>query len=162
KERLRARNLLRRWARALADPRHAWLSPEAPARNYEALLEVLTLIWLADALEEHRMDELLGEMWAGFIGSESRRGFLQRGVDGLTRPTRDPRLVLLARRAISLKKSDHVLLVAGDQRFLIRLGEVCFARIDEKQRASVSPISESRLAAVEEQGGTLADLLGTE
>lgn len=250
RERLRARNLLRRWARALADPRHAWLSPEAPARNYEALLEVLTLIWLGKALDDHHVEELLGEMWAGFIGSESRRGFLQRAdpelahealeslrkdscelaaglaysalhpdsawhewiyewqpflkvglgedvfragsfatdlvdalcgerpsaaaieellrrrsewvdddtwarrvaeelglngvrivpnagfknvslvvrLDSLPTSARDPRLIVLARRAMALKKTNHVLLEVGTERFLLRVGEVCRAR----------------------------------
>ena len=282
RERVRARNLLRRWALALADPRHAWLSPEAPARNYEALLEVLALIWLGGALEDEHVVELLGEMWAGFLGSESRRGFLQRadpelahealeslredscelaaglaytalrpdkpwqewiyewqpflevglregvfgagsfaadlvdalcgerpsavaieellrrraewvdddtwarrvgeelGLDGVrivpnagfknvslvvrldSLPTsaRDPRLIVLARRAMALKKTDHVLLEVGTERFLLRFGEVCRARIGNESRASIVPIDEARLAAVEEQGGTLAELLG--
>jgi hypothetical protein len=282
RERLRARNLLRRWARALADPRHAWLSPEAPAQNYEALLEVLTLIWLGDTLEDEHVEELLGEMWAGFLGSESRRGFLQRAepelaretlkslsadscelaaglaytalhpenpwhewiyewqpflkaglrdgvfragtlaqdvvealceerpsaaaidellrrrsewvdddtwasriaeeldlsgvrivpnagfknvtlvvrLDGLPTSAHDPRLITLARRAIALKKTSHVLLEVGTERFLLRFGEVCRARIGNESRASIVPIDEARLAAVEEQGGTLAELLG--
>jgi hypothetical protein len=284
RERLRARNLLRRWARALCDPRHAWLSPEAPARNYEALLEVLTLIWLASALEDRHVEDLLGEMWASFIGSENRRGFLERAddellaealgslsddarqlaaglaysalhptdtwqdwiydwqpflsrglldgvfrggelaldlvealrgerpeatdiekllasradwvddetwgrrmagelgvesvkfiphagfknvtfvvrVNGLSRPARDTRLITLARRAIAFKKADHVLVEAGTERFLIRLGDICTARIDGKMWESVTPIEESRLAAVEDQGGSLAELLGVE
>ena len=284
RERLRARNLLRRWARALADPRHAWLSPEAPARNYEALLEVLALIWLGGALDDEHMEDLFGEMWAGFLGSESRRGFLQRAdrelaqealesltadscelaaglaytalrpenpwqewiyewqpflktglrdgvfragtlaqdvvealceerpsaaaidqllrgrsewvdddtwaeriaeeldlsgvrivphagfknvtlvvrVDGLTSSAHDPRLITLARRAIALKKTSHVLLEVGSERFLLRFGEVCRARIGNESRASIVPLDAARLAAVEAQGGTLAELLGVE
>ena len=40
-------------------------------------------------------------------------------------PAHDPRLVILARRAIALKHSDHILLDVSGQRFLLRLGEEC-------------------------------------
>jgi hypothetical protein len=83
-------------------------------------------------------------------------------VAGLAEPAKDTRLIRLARRAMQFKKTDHVLIEAGDQRFLIRLGDVCMARIDGTMRESIAPIEESRLAAVEEQGGGLGDLLGIE
>ena len=282
RERVRSRNLLRRWARALADPRHVWLSPTAPARNYEALLEVLALIWLSEALEASDIVQLLQELWTSFLGSNSRAGlvdctdrnlaaeliaslsddsrqigaalaycalygelgwttwiydwqpFLTRGldadilaagplaadvvealiaarpseqeltdaireratwtddatwgdrlaaelglarvrleknaqfrnvttvvrIDGLRAPASDSRLIVVARRAMSFRGSDHVLLMVGDQRFLIRLGDHCRALVDSRSRTSIAAIDAHRLAAVERQGGTLTDLLG--
>lgn len=281
REQLRARNVIRRWARALPDPRHAWLAPEAPARNYEALIEMLALIWLGDALQNERIIELLGEVWGGLLGSEARKGFvdraepelrdevlggvnvdvrelaagmafislvtpgwkeiiydwqtfLVRGIEsglfvagelsralveavidmtplateiedllleraeyvddeewgrriakelGLTRvrlvksagfknvslvvdvtgtidPAHDPRTVELARRAMSLKKSDHVMVQVEGERFLLRLGAVARARVGNETHVSIEPIEKARLDAVAQQGGTLADLLG--
>lgn len=282
RERVRSRNLLRRWARALADPRHIWLSADAPSRNYEALLEVLALIWLSEALEAADIIELLAELWTSFLGSDSRPGvialaetdlanelvaavssdarqiagalaycalhgefgwstwiygwqpFLVRGldlkvigpgplasdlveamidvrvtddelvsaiaaratwtdevtwgdrlaselniarvrlvknaqfrnvttvvhVDGLAVPTADARLIIVARRAMTFTSSNHVLLICGEQRFLIRLGDYCRALVDARPRTSVTSIDGERLAAVELQGGTLSDLLG--
>jgi hypothetical protein len=281
RQQLRARNLIRRWARALPDPRHAWLAPEAPARNYEALIEVLALVWLGEALDDHVIVELLGEVWTGLLGSQARKGladraepalrdivlgdvsadvrelaaglafcalapagwpafiyewqpFLVRGieqglfvggdlacafvaaigdesvtatqiedlllqragyiddetwgqrtaaemdltsvrlirnagyrnvdlvvaVDGMRDPADDPRTIALARRAMALKKSDHILIQAGDERYLLRLGALARARIGDHTHTSIEPIGQARLDAVEQQGGTLADLLG--
>jgi hypothetical protein len=81
-------------------------------------------------------------------------------VEGIPDPAHDPRIVILARRAIALKHADHVLLDTPGQRFLLRFGEVCVALVDGQMRESIAPIDAQRLAAVEEQGGTLADLLG--
>lgn len=281
RQRLRARNVIRRWARSLPDPRHAWLGTEAPARNYEALIELLALIWLGGGLGHDQVLELLGEIWTGLLGTDSRKGlidradpdlrdlvlasvhsdvrelaagmayaalappgwgafiydwqrFLVRGierkllatgdlscafaeavlgenvdadgisellshraayidderwghriaadlglanvrfvehagflnvrvvvaVDGLADPAHDPRIIVVARRAMSLKKSDHVLVQAGDARYLLRLGSVARAKIGATMHASIAPIDEIRLEAVEQNGGTLADLLG--
>jgi hypothetical protein len=281
RQQLRARNVIRRWARALPDPRHAWLAPEAPARNYEALIEMLALIWLGDALDNERIVELLGEVWEGLLGSETRKGFvdraepelraevldsvqvdvrelaagmafislvtpgwkafiydwqtfLVRGIEsgifvagelsralvdavidttplateiedllleraeyvddeewgkriakelglasvrllksagfknvslvvdviGMTDPAHDSRTVELARRAMSLKQSDHVMVQAEGERFLLRLGAVARARVGNETHVSIEPIEKARLDAVAEQGGTLADLLG--
>lgn len=281
RQQLRARNVIRRWARALPDPRHAWLAPGAPARNYEALIEMLALVWLGDALESERIVELLGEVWEGLLGSEARKGFvdraepqlradvldsvhadvrelaagmafvalvrpgwrefiydwqtfLVRGIEsgvfvagelscalveavidtaprateiddllleraeyidddewgnriakelglasvrlvksagfknvslvvdviGTADPAHDPRTVELARRAMSLKKSDHVMVQAQGERFLLRLGALARARVGSKTHISIEPIEKARIDAVAEQGGTLADLLG--
>lgn len=281
RQRVRARNLIRRWARALPDPRHAWLAPGAPARNYEALIEVLALIWLGEALEPDDILELAEEVWAGLLGSASRKGltdraepelrdvilggvsddvrqlaagmayaaltspgwpayiytwqpFLVRGsnhglfdggelacafveaisdhsvtrqqivellrqraeyidddmwgqrtaedldlkyvrlvrnagyrnvelvvvIAGMSDPAYDARTVTVARRAMALKKSDHVLIQAGSERYLLRLGAVARARIGTETHTSIEPLELARLDAVEQQGGTLADLLG--
>lgn len=78
RERVRAQNLLRRWARALGDPRQAWIVPHAPAVNYEVLLGLLSEIWLGDALPEEAVIALLGEVWTALLGSHARRGLLDR------------------------------------------------------------------------------------
>jgi hypothetical protein len=282
RERLRARNLLKRWCHAVADPRHAWMSPDAPLRNYEALLEVLTMIWLTDALgDDDRIIDLLGDLWAAFIGSDDSSGFLGRAddalraealsalsddtggiaaglaftalsndrpwtayiydwqpfltrglndgvfrpteiasdlvevlsgsrptndaialllrerstyiddrtwgeriaeelglqkvevlrafnpnvklavrVEGASEPARDARLLTVARRAMELKESDSVMVVAGEQRLRLQLGEVTSARVDGMIRKSTSPMTATRLAAVESQGGSFAELIG--
>lgn len=284
RQRLRARNLIRRWARALADPRHVWVATDAPAVNYTALIDLLTLIWLGDGLgDDDVMVELLEEVWSGLLGAPGRKGlfdvaddelcsafledvsddtrhlatglayvalhndmpwthyvyewqpFLKRGielgvfaagdlssdlaaallddespsqtgiedlllrradwvddetwgkrmaadlglgrvairrragyknvdlvvhVDGLPDAARDSRTVVIARRAIRLKRSDHVLIEAGSERILLRLGENARARVDGQTRRSVATITSERLRAVEAQGGSLAELLG--
>jgi hypothetical protein len=281
RQQLRATNLIRRWARALSDPRHAWLAPQAPARNYEALIEMLALIWLADALDDGRIVGLLGDVWGALLGSETRKGFVDRAepelrdevlggiqsdvrevaagmafialvtpgwarfiydwqpflvrgieagifvggdlsralveaiadvttpvteiedvliaraeyvdeeewgkriakelglasvrlvksagfknvslvvdVTGSTDPANDPRTIQLARLAMSFKKSDHVMVQAKGERFLLRLGAVARARVGNETHVSIEPIQKARLDAVVEQGGTLADLLG--
>ena len=282
RERVRARNLLRRWARALADPRHAWLSPGAPAINYEALLEVLTMIWINEALDDSDVLDLLEEVWTAFLGSNARSGLLDRAEPGLVtevlqsltegarelaaalaycalhrdvpwagwiydwqpflvrgleldifrpgplsidviediwaeRPAvasvaetlvaraawtddatwgirlakelaissirlvssagynrvdaavevgslpaaaQDPRLITIARRVMAFKKTDHVLMVVGRERFLIRVGERCVAKINDAIHTSIHVIDDERLVAVERQQGNLADLLG--
>ncbi len=284
RERVRAANLLRRWARALADPRHVWLSEEAPARNYEALLELLATIWIGELLEDERVVELLGETWSALLGGDERRGlvdrleeplardvlasvqeevrdlagglaccclhpdmpwpdyvyawqpFLVRGleagilspgpracelvaalfpdeqptaaeladrllaramwvddetwgkrlaellgvasvrlieharfkdvhaavrVEGIADPARDPRTLVLARRAMAFRRSDDVLVDAGGQRFLLRLGETARALVDGRARCSPGPLDRERLLAVERQQGSLADLLAS-
>jgi hypothetical protein len=284
RERVRARNLLTRWARALGDPRQAWIARDAPAFNYEVMLEVLTQIWLGEALEDDDVVILLGEVWTSLLGSNARRGlvdradsdiaaevlaaitnearelgaglaycalhselqwtawvydwqpFLVRGLDaevfrsgtravelvagiwgddlsietverglherafwtdektwgdrlaeeldlsavrfvhhtrhkgvstvvevtGMMDPSHDPRLIVIARRAMSFRSSDHVLIRVGEERFLLRLGTVCQALIDGGRRASAEPLDASRLAAIERQHGALAELIGSQ
>lgn len=43
--RVRARNVLQRWADAISDPRLAWLDPYAPLVNYRTLIDALALLW---------------------------------------------------------------------------------------------------------------------
>jgi hypothetical protein len=284
RERVRAANLLRRWARALADPRHVWLSEEAPARNYEAVVELLAAIWLAELLDDERVVELLGETWSALLGSDEQQGLLDRleeplrqrlllglpgpvrdlaaglacccmhpdmpwpdyvyawqpllvrgleagvfapgpracelvgalfpddrptepeledrllaratwvddetwgrrtaealgvakvqliahtrykdvhaavRVDELADPARDPRVVALAQRTMAFRKTDDVLVQAGEQRFLLRIGETARALIDGQVRSSPGPLDRARLRAVERQHGSLADLLAS-
>ena len=59
---------------------------------------------------------------------------------------------------MDLKHSDHVLIQAGQERILLRLGEHAHARVDDQIRRSVVPVDTN----VEQQGGSLAELLGLE
>jgi hypothetical protein len=81
-------------------------------------------------------------------------------VEGLPDPARDSRTVVLALRAMNLKRSDHVLLEAGPERILLRLGEHARALVDGETRRSVTPVDIDRLRAVQSQGGSLAEVLG--
>jgi len=78
RQRVRAFNLLARWANAVADPRHALLSPNAPVVNYETLLVVLVLAWINDALEPKRLRKLLLSLLNSFVGPTDGQGFLGR------------------------------------------------------------------------------------
>ncbi len=103
----------------------------------------------------------------GFATNQGLDDFMRRrefeprdGVGGLPNPARDSRTVVLARRAMHLKRSDRVLIESGAERILLRLGEHARARVDGETRRSVAPIDNERLRAVETQGGSLAELLG--
>ena len=78
RQRLRAYNLLTRWANAVADPRHALLARDAPVVNYETLLCVITLAWLYDALDHKRLRRLLLALLRAFVGAGDGQGFLGR------------------------------------------------------------------------------------
>ena len=58
RQRVRVVNVLSRWCRAISDPRHALLRPDAPAANYQALLTVLVTAWAEAALDEDRLIRL--------------------------------------------------------------------------------------------------------
>jgi len=81
RQRVRAFNLLMRWSRAVADPRHAFLSPDAPVVNYQTLLGVILLAWLHDALEAKQLRRLLLTLLGAFIGPAHGQGFLGRVTD---------------------------------------------------------------------------------
>ena len=76
RQKIRAYHLLMRWARAVADPRHALIAPHAPVVNYETLLGVLFLAWVNDALETKQLRGLLLTLLDAFVGGASRHGFL--------------------------------------------------------------------------------------
>ena len=81
-------------------------------------------------------------------------------VGSLPAAAQDPRLITIARRVMAFKKTDHVLVVVGRERFLIRVGERCVAKINDAIHTSIHVIDDERLVAVERQQGNLADLLG--
>jgi hypothetical protein len=78
RQRVRAYNLLTRWSNAVADPRHALLSPDAPVLNYQTLLGVILLAWMHDALDRSRLRRLLLTLLGAFIGASEGQGFLGR------------------------------------------------------------------------------------
>lgn len=78
RERVRARNLIRRWARAIPDPRHVWLAEDAAARNYEVLIELLATTWLKEYLPNEDVVELFGEVLGGLLGTSQGKGLLGR------------------------------------------------------------------------------------
>jgi len=78
RERVRVVNVLSRWCRAVSDPRHALLRPDAPAANYQGLLTVLTTAWAEAALDEDRLTRLAGELFGAFLGDGKSPGFLGR------------------------------------------------------------------------------------
>lgn len=76
RQRLRAYNLLNRWCDAVADPRHALISPAAPVINYQTLLAVILLAWVHEGLDEDRLRRLLLKLLRAFIGAAEGQGFL--------------------------------------------------------------------------------------
>ncbi len=86
RQRVRVTNVLSRWCRAVGDPRHALLRPDAPATNYQALVSVLVAAWAEEALDEDRLVRLGGELFGAFLGDGKSLGFLGR-VDEQLRAT---------------------------------------------------------------------------
>jgi hypothetical protein len=83
RQRVRVTNVLSRWCRAVSDPRHALLRPDAPATNYQALVGVLVTAWVEDALDEDRLVRLAGELFGAFLGDGKSPGFLGRADEQL-------------------------------------------------------------------------------
>jgi hypothetical protein len=83
RQRIRAYNLLSRWCDAVADPRHALISPDAPIINYQTLLAVLLLAWVHKALDEDHLCQLLLKLTKAFIGTADGQGFLGRADEEL-------------------------------------------------------------------------------
>ena len=83
RQRVRVVNVLSRWCRAISDPRHALLHPDAPAANYQALLSVLVTAWVEDAIDEDRLIRLAAELFGAFLGDGRSPGFLGRADQDL-------------------------------------------------------------------------------
>ncbi|WP_028061001.1 phospholipase D-like domain-containing protein [Candidatus Solirubrobacter pratensis] len=83
RQRVRVTNVLSRWCRAVSDPRHALLRPDAPAANYQALVSVLVTAWAEGALDEDRLVRLAGELFGAFLGDGKSPGFLGRADEQL-------------------------------------------------------------------------------
>lgn len=83
--RVRARNVLRRWAAALTDPRLLWIDPHAPEVNFTAMVTFVGRLRL-DAAEQPDQVELtdadLDEIWwwclTAFVGTGRRDGYLDQ------------------------------------------------------------------------------------
>jgi hypothetical protein len=82
RQRVRVFNLFMRWSQAVADPRHALLSPTAPLVNYETLIAVVSAAWAHQALEPRQLRKLLLTLLTAFAGGDRRhQGFLDRLTD---------------------------------------------------------------------------------
>lgn len=81
RQRVRAVHVLTRWARALADPRHALIDAHAPVVNYETLVGIILVAWVKGALDEKQLRKLLLTTLDAFIGSGPGDGFLGRISD---------------------------------------------------------------------------------
>ena len=78
RQRVRAFNVLMRWATALADPRHALIDAHSPVVNYETMLAIIVMAWVNDALDAKQTRKLLLATINGFIGPRPGVGFLGR------------------------------------------------------------------------------------
>ncbi len=83
--RVRARNLLRRWADTQADPRLAWVEPLAPAGNFATIVGAFAELNLTSAqtpdrleLTEQDLDDLWLRWLGGFAGGGTRPGWLNQ------------------------------------------------------------------------------------
>jgi hypothetical protein len=74
--RVRVTNVLRRWSRALADPRLRWLSELAPVRNYVALLMATGALWQEGVLDKRRAAAVLEDLFGSFLRRERTPGYL--------------------------------------------------------------------------------------
>ncbi|MDQ1024809.1 hypothetical protein QF035_002391 [Streptomyces umbrinus] len=89
--RVRARNVLRRWAAAQTDPRLVWVDPFAPAGNFAVIALTLAHLRLDQVRHPERVElteDDLDEMWQlwlrPFVGTGQGDGWL----DQLDEPTR--------------------------------------------------------------------------
>ncbi|MFG2076088.1 hypothetical protein [Nonomuraea maritima] len=96
--RVRARNLLRRWADAQTDPRLMWVEPLAPAGNFTMIAVALAELNLAAArthdhvaLTKDDLDDLWLRWLGVFAGGGTRAGWLDQ-VDHETRTNAQRRL----------------------------------------------------------------------
>ena len=83
--RVRARNVLRRWAAAQSDPRLAWVNPAAPLMNLIMVASVFANLWQAQSqpgapieLEDQDLDDLWARWFQPFVGSGRGDGWLDR------------------------------------------------------------------------------------
>ena len=83
--RVRARNVLRRWANAQTDPRLVWVDPLAPAGNFAMITGILADLRLDRARDSDRVeltDDDLDDIWfrwlSRFVGTREGDGWLDR------------------------------------------------------------------------------------
>ncbi|BCL16042.1 phospholipase D-like domain-containing protein [Micromonospora sagamiensis] len=83
--RIRARNLLRRWAAAQTDPRLAWIDPLVPADNFAVITAILANLRLHQAeeispveLTADDLDDLWSRWLTGFVGTGAGDGWLHQ------------------------------------------------------------------------------------
>jgi hypothetical protein len=83
--RVRARNVLRRWAAAQTDPRLDWVDPLAPLGNLAIIAAVFVTLWREQAepeavieLDENDLDDLWARWFRPFVGTGQSDGWLDR------------------------------------------------------------------------------------
>jgi hypothetical protein len=93
--RVRALNVLRRWAAAQTDPRLTWVDPHAPLGNVAMVAAMLARLWCDNArpntvveLTADDLDDLWARWFWPFVGSGQADGWLDQAdlTDELTQP----------------------------------------------------------------------------
>lgn len=78
RQRIRAFRLFMRWSKAIADPRHRLIGPDAPAVNYSTLLGVILAAWIHEAFDHKHLQRLLLTLLTSFVGTGEGYGLLGR------------------------------------------------------------------------------------
>jgi len=85
KVRVRARNVLRRWAAAQTDPRLSWVDPLAPLGNLSMIAAIFGRLWCHNAapgavveLTSDDLDDLWARWFRPFVGTCQRDGWLDQ------------------------------------------------------------------------------------
>jgi hypothetical protein len=81
-------------------------------------------------------------------------------VRGINDPLGDGRLLTVARRTVEFKQLPAVLVIADGARIVFEPGQEARALVDGVDQHSAKPVNAGDLAAVEENGGSWADILG--
>lgn len=83
--RVRAKNVLKRWANAQTDERLVWIDPLAPISNLVMIMTVLTELHLENAYDDMEVElsiDDLNELWLQWlkpiVGSDKSKGWLDR------------------------------------------------------------------------------------
>ena len=85
KVRVRARNVLRRWAAAQTDPRLSWVDPVAPLGNLSMIAAIFGELWCHNAipgavveLTSDDLDDLWARWFRPFVGTRQGDGWLDQ------------------------------------------------------------------------------------
>lgn len=90
--RVRARNVLQRWAAAQTDPRLVWVDPLAPAGNFAMIAWVLAFLRAERAQNQASVeltDDDLDDLWQSWLGSFAGSGEAEGWLDQLDAAARD-------------------------------------------------------------------------
>lgn len=89
--RVRARNVLRRWAAAQTDPRLLWVNPLAPAKNFAMITWTLAALRFERAVDPGQVELTPGDidgLWEAWLGPFAGTGQGDGWLDRLDEPTR--------------------------------------------------------------------------
>ena len=89
--RVRARNLLRRWASAQADPRLMWVDPLAPAGNFAMITEALAYLRLEQSHRPRQVElsaDDLDDIWQRWLRFFAGTGIGDGWLDRLDQPAK--------------------------------------------------------------------------